>query len=247
MPLSIVLVKPEISQNVGFVARSMKCFRLNDLRIVGRRYPEVSYAYKTGAVAREILRGAVYAKTLAGALADVHMALGFTRRQRDETSQRIERLCETVPAIDFSLKVALVFGCESQGLSREDCLLLNRLVKIDLPNNGLSLNLSHAVTVVLHEIFAHGIITGNPLLGSHASGPRTIDRLSKSKGPAPPLFQQREDTFQALIDFLHEKKVMKGAKARAQLEYVRRLWQRANPDQKEIDFLMGLITKAASR
>jgi len=244
MPISIVLVKPEIPQNVGFVARSMKCFGLADLKIVGRKYSKVSLAYKTGAVAREILDRAEYFKTLSDALSSSHLALGFTRRRRDETSQRIERLCEVVPTLDFSLNTVLVFGCESQGLSRKECLLMNRLIKIELPNNGLSLNLSHAVAIVLHEIFAHAIITGNPLIKSGSGGFGSVSGINK--GTMPPLFKQREDTFQYLIDILEKKKVIKDEKARAQMEYLRRLWQRASPDQKEIDFLMGLIAKAVS-
>ena len=243
MSISIVLVKPEIPQNVGFIARCMKCFGLADLKIVGRKYGKSSLAYKTGAIAGEVLDRAEYFQTLPEALSSAHLALGFTRRRRDETSQRIEKLCQVVPALDFSLNTVLVFGCESRGLSRKECLLMNRLIKIELPNNGLSLNLSHAVAIALHEIFAHGMITGNPLVKSAAG--RTGAAAGRNKGLMPPLFKKREDTFQYLMDMLEKKKVIRDEKARAQMEYLRRLWQRATPDQKEIDFLMGLIAKAA--
>ncbi|MFC1584957.1 RNA methyltransferase [Fibrobacterota bacterium] len=245
MPLSIVLVNPEISQNVGFVARSMKCFTLRDLRIVGRKYPTQSLAYKTGSSAKDILDGASYYRSLPEALSHSHFALGFTCRRRDTSSQRIEKFCEVAPTLDFSLNTALVFGRESRGLSRGECLLMTRLVKIDLPNQSLSLNLSHAVTIALHEIFAHGIITGNPFIKAGVKKTRTEKAATHPDPLVPPLFMQREDTFGYLVELLHKKKVLKDEKARAHLEYLRRLWQRADPDQKELEFLMGLITKAA--
>jgi tRNA/rRNA methyltransferase len=243
MSLCIVLVKPEISQNVGFVARAMKCFNVDDLRIVGkRRYPPISYAYKTGCSATDILDGASYYKTLPEALKSVSLSLGFTKRPR-ELTQRVDRLRETVPALDLGQPTALVFGRESQGLSQEDCMATDKLIKIDLPNPELSLNLSHAVTLALFEIFAHGLITDNPLVMGTTKAKET---KPKKTAPAPDdtsLYARKEDTFRFITRILKEKKVFLPNKMDAHLKYLRQLWQRANPSEKEAEFLMGVISK----
>jgi len=207
MSLSVILVNPEISQNVGFVARSMKCYNMNSLRIVGRKYPPQSYAYKTGCAAVDILDNAGYYKTLAEALSDINIAMGFTCRKREEGEVHVQKMTEVIPVTDFSQNVALVFGCESQGLSRDDCLLMNRLVKIELPND-LSLNLSHAAAIAFHEIFTHGLLTDNPLNGPPVKKRKGSSfKKKKTAAVSQPDFGDREDTFEYFLEILEKKKV----------------------------------------
>ncbi|MBF0431493.1 MAG: RNA methyltransferase [Fibrobacteria bacterium] len=241
MPVSIILAHPEISHNVGFVARTMKCYHLPSLRIVGRKYPRHSYAYKTGCSAVDILDNTGYFKTLEGALADCHLALGFTRRRRDELFGYTENMLEVIPSIDFSQHVALVFGRESQGLSKEECLLADKLVQINLPNNDQSLNISHAVAIVLHEIFAHGLVTDNPLIQKNKQ--KQNKKKASKKTAVAATFHQKSEALESFMEILQQKNVLKTSKAGAHANYIKNLWLRANPNQKEIEFLLGLIHK----
>ncbi len=242
MPLSIILVRPEIPQNVGFVARAMKCYHLDSLTIVGRpRYRANSYAYKTGYTATPILQAAKHCATLEEALQGVHTAVGFSRRNRDKASERTWDLIETVPTMDFSQNVAFVFGQESQGLFKEDCALMSRLIKIELPNGDMSLNLAHAVTIALHEVFSHGLITHNPFLITKPA--RGKLKKSDSQEKEPSLFASREDTFSMLLNLLDKADYFKREKDKAKLGHLRNLWQRANPDEKELRFIMGMLKK----
>jgi tRNA/rRNA methyltransferase len=240
MPISIILVQPEIPENIGFIARSMKCYNQESLYIVGRRkLTPMSRAYKTGSSAVDILDNVQYHKSLADALKPFHMALGFTRRNRAISNKRVCLAHDTLPAVDFSLNVALVFGCESQGLSKEDCMLMNKLIRIVHPNTDFCFNLSHAVTVVLHEIFTHGIATHNPMRTQSLETPDTEEEPNTQH----PLLENREDTFQTFLQLLERKKVFKNNKAAAHVEYLRDLWQRASPDQNEMTFLLGLVSR----
>jgi TrmH family RNA methyltransferase len=247
MSIAIVLVRPEISQNVGFVARTMKCYNLTDLKIVGRKYSKISYAYKTGYTASRILDRAGYFKTLQAAISDCHTAIGFTRRRRDGIFRRIRDLVETVPAIDFSKKTALVFGRESVGLSKEDCLFMDQFIKIELPNSEISLNLSHAVAVVLHEIFSHSLISGNPLSSQKAGTTKALFPKAIKNHVKPGVrLGQREESYQTFMRLLEAKKIFKPSKLRAHRQYIRNLWQRAQPGEKELEFILGLIEKGAA-
>lgn len=225
--LCVVLVGPENAANVGFAARTMACYGLSDLRIVGS--PGIAAdgaARKTGKAVPEILEGAKYYASLADAIADCALACGFTRRTRDP-SQRIEDLDASARAWrerTGSGIAALVFGRESQGLFREETLLLTQLVRIPLPSETLSLNVSHALAIGLYAFTA----------AAEAATP----------GQTPVPFPTQGESAQVVNDLLanlDSKGFFKGGKQEAQKEYARLLWQRLQPNRRELDFLAGLL------
>jgi TrmH family RNA methyltransferase len=162
--IKVILVEPEIPENVGFVVRTMHCYGISQLALVRKpRYRARSLAFKTGHVGNEILKQAQYTSTVEEAIADCQYAVGFSRRHRKNIGIRSYTLQEAAPLLPFPQKVALVFGKESQGLSTEDCLPMDRMIHIPMVDEVLSLNLSHAVTVVLHEIFTRVPYSQNPI------------------------------------------------------------------------------------
>jgi len=166
MSISVILVSPEIPENIGFVARSMKCFGAKQLILVGvRRHSKKSRAYKTGHSAKEILESALYFPTLAQALAPFELSIGFSRRWRGSSGLPFFGLEEFTPTLRGSTQLALVFGRESQGLNAEELALLDRLVYIPMEHPNLSLNLSHAVGIVLHEMYNRMPLFKHPLRG----------------------------------------------------------------------------------
>lgn len=128
-------------------------------------------------------------------------------------------------------KTALVFGCESKGLLHEETLAMTHLVRIALAHDGMSLNLSHAVTVVLHDLTRPAIRTG-PWSHPHA-------------GPAATL----EDSLAALEEFLDALDrtgyLGKGGKEGARREKVSVLWNRLRPTAREVDFMRGALKALA--
>ncbi|HKP97404.1 MAG TPA: RNA methyltransferase [Fibrobacteria bacterium] len=242
--LCVVLAGPEQAANVGFVARTMACYRLTDLRIVGS--PGIAAdgaARKTGKAVPEVLDGARYFPSLSDAIADCGQVFGFTRRSRDP-SQRIEDLDPAARAWRCNGPggvSALVFGRESQGLFREETLLLTHLVRIPLLSETLSLNVSHALAIGLHAFLGGG----ESVPGTEADSPGTQAGASGAEPePARKGYPTRAEAAQALdgmLAALDAAGFFKGGKQEAQKEYVRLLWQRMNPDRREFDFLSGLL------
>jgi TrmH family RNA methyltransferase len=227
--LSVVLVGPELAANVGFTARAMACYGLSDLRIVGS--PGIATdgaARKTGAAALDILEKARYFPSLDLAIAECGAAFGFTRRQRDP-AQPIEDLAAAARAWRDSSGAhpsALVFGRESQGLFREESLLLTHLVRIPMPAETLSLNLSHAVAIALYAF-----------VGESLPAPSVADPAGL------PSRAQDAAALERLLGRLQSTGFFKGGKQEAQREHVRLLWQRLRPDARELDFLAGILKK----
>lgn len=267
--ITVVLARPEIPANVGFIARGMANHGLSDLRIVQSpgiaAHPE---AVRTSSGEEAILAGSRDFADLETALRDCAFALAFSRRARDP-GQRVLALPEAVPQFRSfaatgpdSGRLALVFGCESQGLSREETFRCSHVVRIPLPGPLLSLNLSHAVAIALYAF--HGGAPGNEDMGLDiteaiqegaarhqprgpggafpgTTGPKPLDPAEE----VLPLAES-ERIFTAVLARLAERGAFRPAKAEAQQAYLRVLWQRLQPTRREAEFLTGLLKKLAS-
>jgi tRNA C32,U32 (ribose-2'-O)-methylase TrmJ len=152
---------------------------------------------------------------------------------------------------------ALVFGRESQGLFREETLLLTHLVRIPLPSETLSLNVSHALAIGLYAFTTVAAAASAPQSGPEVSVPepttdaaRGMDETVAGKtGPSGEPFPTQGESARVLNDLLanlDSKGFFKGGKQEAQREYARLLWQRLQPNRRELDFLAGLLRGLAS-
>jgi tRNA/rRNA methyltransferase len=237
--VTVILVGPEQAANVGFVARTMACYGLDGLRIVGS--PGIALdgaARKTGKAALPILEAACYFASLEEAIRDCTMAFGFTRRIR-APAQRIDDLSRAAAVWRAQPNAqqgstALVFGRESQGLFREETLLVSHLARIPTPSESISLNVSHALAIVLHAFLGDvGLAEEN-----------AFSPTGESPNPGADGFPTRGEasrTLQSLLEALEKGGFFKGGKEEAQKEYVRILWQRLAPDRRELDFLAGML------
>ena len=248
--LAVVLVGPEQAANVGFVARTLACYGIADFRIVGSPGIETGEAArKTAKGAPGILTNARHFETLSDAVADCGFAFGFTRRTR-EPAQRIQDLDEAVAlwratsrshadASSVAPQVtALVFGRESQGLFREETLALSHLVRIPMPDEVLSLNLSHAVAIGLYAFLGAGAGTDGKTTDQERTG------AAGAEAPdMPPTRLENAALLETLMAGLDQKGFFRGGKEAAQRDYVRLLWQRMQPTQRELDFLAGMLKR----
>jgi tRNA/rRNA methyltransferase len=243
-PPAVVLVQPEIAANVGFTARAMACYGCVDLRIVASPGLAASEAaQRTASGGEAVLSKAREYGSLPEAVADCTLALGFSRRVRDP-AQRILDLSQAT-ALGFKGAeagsgppgrepgCALVFGRESTGLSREESLTVTHLVRIPLVSETLSLNLSHAVAIALNAFCA----------GAAASGATDCEAVPASPVSQPVALGEAESILSALLAGLWERDFFKPAKAEAQADYIRLLWQRLSPTRRELEFLAGVLKK----
>ncbi|MCA8968482.1 MAG: RNA methyltransferase [Planctomycetes bacterium] len=148
----VVLARPQLGENIGFVVRLLSNHDFDDLVLVSPRPGFEVGAEKTASMCRGLLDEANVLSSLDEALAGRDVVVGFTARHgRERPVDRVERLHEIVAGANAP---ALVFGNEESGLDGSEAAQCTHLVTIE--RDGLSsLNLSHAVAIALHEATRH--------------------------------------------------------------------------------------------
>ena len=153
--VKVVLVKPKDSRNVGAVCRAMKNMGLRSLAIVMDDLIDPVQAEILAVHADDILEKAEICFSLEDAIRGAALVAGVTRRRgkwRKYFSVSPEDIAERVLSVTGGWS-ALVFGDEISGLTDKDLSLCNVAVQIPSSPEFPSLNLSHAVQIVVYEIF----------------------------------------------------------------------------------------------
>jgi tRNA/rRNA methyltransferase len=158
IPARVILVHPTLAENVGAVARAMRHFAQDDLVLVGSRALLTDpAAIATSAGSEAILQAARCVETLDAALEGSGLVVGTTARITARPDLRTEVLAAAMPDIRAHVTgnrpVTWVFGTERHGLTREQALRCDRLVRIP-GEPGTCLNLAMAVNIVLHACYA---------------------------------------------------------------------------------------------
>lgn len=220
----IVLVGPENPRNVGFAARAMLAFGTSELVIAGVSWKEIpAESRKTGVAAPEILDAARFEPDLAAALRGCATAVAFSRRP---TTLRQEEF--TLPSVPPGLgaegRTALVFGRESNGLTREELALCPFLARIPA-QKGVSLNLGQAVAVGLFALTA-----------------------AAPKGAADPKKARPAATVDQLLGLWNFLEPKLGAAPRftaARLQRIRQMLYRLRLDDEDFDLLFAVMSELA--
>ena len=152
--LSIVLVRPQLPENIGMVARVMNNFSFEDLIIVNPKENWFSdKSINAAKKANKILNKARVYNNLDDALKKFEYVISTTNRKRDLNKNITNSFTEINQIINSYKKIAFVFGPENSGLSNEDLRLADLIFSIDTNNISNSLNLSHAVAIICNKIF----------------------------------------------------------------------------------------------
>lgn len=151
----VILVRPQLAENVGSAARAMLNFGLAELRLVkpGFGWPSAKAVAAASGAAEVLNRMTVFADTEA-AIADLHHLYATTARGR-ELQKPVVGPAEMVTSAQTQLsagrRVGLMFGPERTGLDNEDLILADSLVTIAVNPLFPSLNLAQAVLLLGHE------------------------------------------------------------------------------------------------
>jgi TrmH family RNA methyltransferase len=154
MSVNVVLHEPQDLVNIAHVVRAMKNFGFRDLRLVEPREYDAhrieGIAHQTHDVARRV----VLFESLEAALADVVHVVGLTARGRSakRNLQRPREAAEEILSAAAAGPVALLFGREDKGLTNEALDRCHRIVTIPTAPGYASLNLAHAVVLMLYEL-----------------------------------------------------------------------------------------------
>jgi tRNA/rRNA methyltransferase len=151
----IVLVKPQLGENIGACARSMKNFGFTKLHLVSpKNYFPDHKAKATSVGAFDVINKAKVFNDTKEAISNFDIVISLSARRRDINKKHIS-------LNDFSKIIknrnnsnfGLMFGPEASGLSNEDLSLSNYVLQIPTSSKFKSLNLSHSVTIICYEIF----------------------------------------------------------------------------------------------
>ena len=152
--LRIVMVEPQQAGNVGAAARVMKNFGFAELWIVGQ-HPEllpVSSWWASGA--DDLLETARFAPTLAEAIGDAHLTVATTsmRGRTSPVTFSARTLAQKFASLGDEQTLALVFGREDSGLTREELALCQHTAAI--PTNDIfpTMNLAQSICVFCYEL-----------------------------------------------------------------------------------------------
>ena len=151
---SIVLVRPQLPENIGMVARVMNNFSLKQLIIVNPRENWLNdKSINAAKKANNIINNIKTYYNLDDALKNFTFVIATTNRKRFLNKQTTSNFDNLNQVLKTFKKVAIIFGPENSGLSNEDLRLANLIFSINTNDNSNSLNLSHAVTIVSHKIY----------------------------------------------------------------------------------------------
>ena len=154
---AIILVQPQLAENIGMAARAMMNCGLYALRLVSPKQDHLSpKAVAAASGAEEILYSAKIFATTQEAVADLAQVYATTARHRNQIKlvytaekamQNVDTLCRQ------NVKCGILFGPERTGLQNDDISLADAIINIPLNPKHCSLNLSQAVLLVGYEFY----------------------------------------------------------------------------------------------
>ena len=150
--ITFVLNKPQLSENIGACARAMKNFSFSNLIVIN---PKPSFPndkiIATSVGAKEIIKNAKTHNSFKPILSNIDCLISTTSRFRNKNIKHIN--LDELNKVDFSKRVAFLFGSEASGLSNNDISYSNYVLKIPCNSKFKSLNLSHSLIIVAQYLF----------------------------------------------------------------------------------------------
>jgi len=232
----VVLVEPQLGENIGTTARAMGNFGLSRLRLVSPRdgWPNPR-ARIAASGADRILDEARLFERLTDAIGDCNLVLAATARAHDQakpvvSAEEAARLM--LREIDAGSRVAVVFGRERNGLENDEVGLADHIITLPVNPAFASLNLAQAVLVIAYEWFK--LATGGAL----------PFRMPEKSAPAPK--EQLIAFFADLERELERVEFFRPAEKRETMVInLRNIFQRMAPTRQDIQTLHGVILSIA--
>ena len=240
---AIILVAPQMADNIGMVARAMANFGLEELRLVSPRdgWPnEKARAAASGA--NHVVDAATAHPDLRGAVADLTWICATTARQRHLRKPVLtpeQAAAEMVLRISRGERVGVMFGAERQGLENDDVALADAVVMAPVDPRFASLNLAQAALLMGYEWMK-------------ASERGTLGRVTTYETAIEPGLDLRgnlpvsKDELFGLFDHLERELDAAGFlkppdKRPVMIRNIRTMLQRMQPTEQETRTLRGII------
>ena len=243
LEFTIILVRPEHAANIGSIARVMANFDFETLVIFNPiEQAENIFSHHTHGFAmhgKDVLMKAQIIEVeeqenhlldLKSTLNQFDLVLATTAKGKRYTNlKRLAIFPEdlTFPSSLKPLKIAILFGRESRGLTNDEISLADILLRIPTGINYPTLNVSHACGIILYEVF------------------KKINKLPVGRGGKPVLLANRENrqTFYNLVNSILEKlKVRTHRKENVYFAF-RNVFERSFMSRKELSLISGVFSK----
>ena len=224
-----ILINPQLGENIGASARSLKNFGFNNLIITNPKkgWPNIK-AKATSVGAFDILDKTKVFNNTISAIKNFDIIFSLSARKRDINKKHIslKKFLSIAKRINRK-KIGLMFGPEASGLSNLDLSYSNYVVQIPSSSKFRSMNLSHSVSLVCYEIFK--LNNFNEMKQSY---------FKKEIGKKGKLSQ----LLKLLKSNLEKKNFFKPPeKKNSMLVNINNLFYRLEPNDKELRILASLI------
>ncbi len=235
---AIVLVQPQLGENIGFAARAMLNCGLTELRLVRPRdgWPNPK-AVAAAAGADAVIENARLFDSLAEAVAGLRHVYATTARPRHMIKPVVTPRRAAAELREFTGRgeaCGVLFGPERWGLTNDDLVLADTVLSVPLNPAFASLNLGQAVLLVGYEWFQAGEATAPRVLAGAEAEPADKAALMR-------FFEHLEAELDA-AGFLRVPE-----KRPSMVRNIRNIFQRAALTEQEVATLHGIVTALSGR
>ena len=224
-----ILVRPQMGENIGSVARAIKNFNIKYLRIVNPRcnWPSQK-ALATSVGAKDILKSAKIYNSIEKAIGDLDIIFASTSRIR-KVNKKIISILDFKKKVEKKRKIGILFGPEASGLSNDEISYANYLVKIPTNKKFSSLNLSHSAIIFCFELF------------QYFSNKKAIYKSGYKSSVA------KKSEVNKFLSFIINKLDKKGFlqpdhKRKSMIRNINNIFHRLNLSEQEIRILLGIFS-----
>jgi tRNA/rRNA methyltransferase len=232
----VILVEPQLGENIGMAARAMGNFGLTALRIVNPRdgWPNV-HARRAASGADHILDKVELFDTVEQAVADLTLLFATTARAHDQAKPVVAPEAaaqEIVAGVAAGGKVGILFGRERYGLQNEEVAIANRIITFPVNPGFASLNLAQAVLLIGYEWFKLSTAGALPFAMPERSEPASQ--------------HQMQAFFDNLVRELDKVEFLRPAEKReTMLVNLRNIFTRMDPTKQDMHTLHGVVMAIA--
>ncbi len=233
---AVILVEPQLGENIGMAARAMLNCGLTDLRLVNPRdgWPSED-ALTASSGADQVIKAARVFEATNEAVADLNLVFATTARKRDMTSRVVTPRQAAVEIHEFMTdggnRVGVLFGREAKGLKNDDVCQADAIIMAPVNPAFNSLNLAQAVYAVGYEWFLA------------AGGEQPAPQLAMPKQTRPASKAELNGMLRHLEDELIEAGFFHVAEKRpVMVRNLHNMFQRAGLTEQEVRTLRGVIT-----
>jgi tRNA/rRNA methyltransferase len=232
----VILVEPQLGENIGMAARAMGNFALSRLRIVNPRdgWPNLA-AQRAAAGADHIINGVELFDTVEAAIADCTLLFATTARAHDQAKPVVgpeAAASEMVGQIMAGGTAGILFGRERWGLTNEEVGLSNRIITFPVNPGFASLNLAQAVLLVGYEWFKLATTGELPFAMPERSEPASQHQI--------------QSFFDNLVRELDKVEFLRPAEKRdTMLVNLRNIFTRMEPTKQDMHTLHGVVMAIA--